>query len=59
MNQGISHIIKYKMSKIKKVLPETWYQHQEQINLHWMEEEYFGNLAKQNIKKNPYDKPNK
>jgi len=44
------------MSRIKETLDETWYEYANRIELHWMEEEYFGNLAKQNIKKNPYDK---
>ena len=44
------------MGRTKDLLPENWHEHQEQMNLHWMEEEYFGNLAEQNRKKNPYDK---
>ena len=43
------------MGRTKKLLPETWYEYQEQLSLDWMEKEYFDNLAKQNIKKNPYD----
>lgn len=44
------------MAKIDKLLPEDWYEHQERMSLHWMEEEYFGNLAKHNRKKISYDK---
>ena len=44
------------MGRTKDLLPENWYEHQERMNLHWMEEEYFGKLAEQNRKKNPYDK---
>ena len=44
------------MGRTKDLLPENWYEHQERMNLHWMEEEYFGILAEQNRKKYPYDK---
>ena len=47
------------MSKIKELLPEHWHEYQEGISLHWMEEEYFGNLAEPNRNNKFYDKTSK
>lgn len=44
------------MGRTKGLLPEHWHEYQEQMHLYWMEQEYFGKLAKQNRKKKSYDK---
>jgi hypothetical protein len=32
------------MSGIKRTIDKTWYEHQQEIQLHWMEQEYFGTI---------------
>lgn len=44
-----------KMSGIKQLLEQSWYEYQESIQLDWMEKEYFNYISR--LKKhNNYDK---
>lgn len=47
------------MSGIKRTLDETWYEYASRIELHWMEQEYFGTLATPNRNDMLYDKSKK
>jgi hypothetical protein len=47
------------MSGIKRTLDETWYEYSSRVELHWMEEEYFGTLATPNRNNMLYDKSKK
>lgn len=38
------------MSGIKRTIDKTWYEHQQEIQLHWMEQEYFGAMPKEQEK---------
>lgn len=44
------------MGRTKELLESEWYKNQGRIELHWMEQEYFNNLAEPNRKNISYDK---